>query len=106
MCPIVPTLQCGLFRSNFSFAISQLLAPSSWLLAQSQIFFASVAKLLIVGAEELLSFDQPIRANPLFKTLEVLVEPGAKPFEIPVPSPKVSHAILPRFWKLAPDICT
>src|SRR5579859_87396 len=29
MCPIVPTLQCGFVRSNFSFAINQLLAPSS-----------------------------------------------------------------------------
>src|SRR5579862_9633849 len=34
MCPIVPTLQCGLFRSNFSFAINQLSAPK--LLASAQ----------------------------------------------------------------------
>jgi len=27
MCPIVPTLQCGFVRSNFCFAITQLLAP-------------------------------------------------------------------------------
>jgi hypothetical protein len=47
MWPIVPTLQCGLLRSNFSFAITQLLAPK--LLAQTLVLRACGFKLVILS---------------------------------------------------------
>jgi len=88
-----------LFRHN-----SALFAPSFSLLAQNQIFFASTLKLLIVGAEELLSFNQPLGSNPLLKLLELFLKPSSENFEVPMPAPKIFNPVLRRFSRFAPTL--
>src|SRR3954467_5118185 len=57
MCPIVPTLQCGLFRSNFSFAITQPLAPKL-LALNSSVVLVQLLKLVPQGNVDALELRQ------------------------------------------------
>src|SRR5579863_3673519 len=107
MCPIVPTLQCGLVRSNFSFAITQPLAPSCQLSAFSSQFKTFVilrtscsAKdlcnswlSLVVRADEFLFFDQFVDYLPI-KLAETFREALAENFKPAMPIPEIPHPIL------------
>jgi hypothetical protein len=64
--------------------------------------FVSVVEFLVIRAEKLLSFNQSLRAKPLFKPLKLRVKPVTKTLEIPVPRPTIFHPILPRLGHFTP----
>ncbi|MGA7685219.1 MAG: hypothetical protein WCA58_09410, partial [Terriglobales bacterium] len=106
-CPIVPTLQCGLLRSNFSFAISvfSFVAPAQPAVSLNQYrIFVFAAESFVVRAEKLFSLNQSVETNPALETLVLQLEPRAKTFKISVPSPKISRPILPECGNLAPEL--
>src|SRR5450432_941814 len=94
MCPIVPTLQCGLVRSNFSFAIFSL-SPRRHL-RRNQIIPVG----LVIRANEFLLLHQfadnlPIELRETFR--EALTE-NLKPA---MPSPEIPHPVPPIAYRLA-----
>src|ERR1700719_3625788 len=103
MGPIVPTLQCGLFRSNFSFAITQLLAPSSnpchperrSLPRRTCATSLLVLVGLIIRANEFLFLDQLLDNLPI-ELREIFREALAKNLKPTVPNPEIPHE--PRRW--------
>src|SRR5580704_17986204 len=87
MCPIVPTLQCGLVRSNFSFAIA--LSPRLHS-RRNQIIPVG----FVVRANEFLFLYQFVDRLPL-ELCETFREALAKNLKAAMPFPEIPHPIPP-----------
>src|ERR1700722_18873746 len=94
MCPIVPTLQCGLGRSNFSFAIFSL-SPRLHL-RRNQIIPVG----LVIRANEFLLLHQFIDNLPI-KLRETLREALTENFKPAMPTPEIPHPVPPIVHRFA-----
>jgi len=80
-------LQCGLFRSNFSFAITQLLAPSFQLKTFIPVGF-------VIRANEFLFINQSVNHSPI-ELREIFRVTFAENFKSTMPTPEIPHPVPP-----------